>query len=80
VDADCAPTHLGPLVKALLEAGCEVRGDETTRWCDQRVQSATEQDWSTEYLDAIIAVRVVEGLDAAIEHIRRYGSRTRIAS
>jgi glutamate-5-semialdehyde dehydrogenase len=75
VDRDCAPTHLGPLVKALLEAGCEVRGDETTRRCDQRVQSATEQDWSTEYLDAVIAVRVVEGLDAAIEHIRRYGSR-----
>jgi glutamate-5-semialdehyde dehydrogenase len=75
VDADCAPTHLGPLVKALLEAGCEVRGDETTRRCDPRVQSATEQDWSTEYLDAIIAVRVVEGVDAAIEHIRRYGSR-----
>jgi glutamate-5-semialdehyde dehydrogenase len=75
VDRDCAPTHLGPLVKALLEAGCEVRGDETTRQCDPRVQSATEQDWSTEYLDAIIAVRVVEGVDAAIEHIRRYGSR-----
>jgi glutamate-5-semialdehyde dehydrogenase len=75
VDRGCAPTHLGPLVKALLEAGCEVRGDETTRQCDPRVRAATEQDWSTEYLDAIIAVRVVEGVDAAIEHIRRYGSR-----
>jgi glutamate-5-semialdehyde dehydrogenase len=75
VDRDCAPTHLGPLVNALLDAGCQVRGDETARGCDPRVQSASEQDWSTEYLDAIIAVRVVEGLDAAIEHIRRYGSR-----
>jgi glutamate-5-semialdehyde dehydrogenase len=75
VDRDCAPTHLGPLVSALLDAGCEVRGDETARGCDLRVQSASEQDWSTEYLDAIIAVRVVDGLDAAIEHIHRYGSR-----
>ncbi len=75
VDRGCAPTHLGPLVEALLEAGCEVRGDETTQGCDARVRPAMEKDWSTEYLDAIIAVRVVEGLDAAIEHIRRYGSR-----
>jgi glutamate-5-semialdehyde dehydrogenase len=75
VDRGCAPTHLGPLVRALLEAGCEVRGDETTRGCDERVRAATEQDWSTEYLDAIIAVRVVESSDAAIEHIGRYGSR-----
>jgi glutamate-5-semialdehyde dehydrogenase len=75
VDRGCAATHLGPLVRALLEAGCEVRGDETTRGCDERVRAASEQDWSTEYLDAIIAVRVVEGLDAAIEHIGRYGSR-----
>ena len=74
VDRGCAPTHLGPVVQALLEAGCEVRGDETTRRCDSRVQSATEEDWSTEYLDAVIAVRVVDGLDAAIEHIGRYGS------
>jgi glutamate-5-semialdehyde dehydrogenase len=75
VDRGCAPTHLGALVGALLEAGCEVRGDETTQACDERVRPAMEKDWSTEYLDAIIAVRVVEGLDAAIEHIRRYGSR-----
>src|ERR1700683_2949885 len=74
VDGGCAPTHLGPLVRALLEAGCEVRGDGTTQECDPRVRAATEQDWSTEYLDAIIAVRVVESSDAAIEHIRRYGS------
>ena len=75
VDRACAPTHLGPLVKALIEAGCEVRGDEAARACDERVRPVSEPDWSTEYLDAIIAVRVVEGIDAAIEHIRRYGSR-----
>ena len=75
VDRGCAPTHLGPLVRALLEAGCEVRGDATTQECNEHVRPATLQDWSTEYLDAIIAVRVVEGVDAAIEHIRRYGSR-----
>ena len=75
VDRGCAATHLGPLVKALLEAGCEVRGDATTQQCDEHVRPATEQDWSTEYLDAIIAVRVVEDAEAAIEHIRRYGSR-----
>ena len=75
VDRACAPTHLGPLVKALIEAGCEVRGDEAARACDERVRPVSEPDWSTEYLDAIIAVGVVEGIDAAIEHIRRYGSR-----
>ena len=75
VDRACAATHLAPLVTALLDAGCEVRGDETTRGVDPRVTSASEQDWYAEYLDAIIAVRVVEGLDAAIEHIRRYGSQ-----
>jgi glutamate-5-semialdehyde dehydrogenase len=75
VDRGCVATHLAPLVNALLEAGCEVRGDEITRGCDERVRPATLQDWSTEYLDAIIAVRVVEGIDAAIEHIRSYGSR-----
>jgi glutamate-5-semialdehyde dehydrogenase len=75
VDRGCAATHLGPLVRALLEAGCEVRGDDITQGADEHVRPATLQDWSTEYLDAIIAVRVVEGTDAAIEHIRRYGSR-----
>jgi glutamate-5-semialdehyde dehydrogenase len=75
VDRGCAATHLAPLVTALLEAGCEVRGDETTMRTDARVKAASEQDWSTEYLDAIIAVRVVDGLDAAIEHIGRYGSQ-----
>lgn len=75
VDRACAATHLGPLIKTLLDAGCEVRGDAASARAEQRVKSATEQDWYTEYLDAIIAVRVVDGVDAAIEHIRRYGSQ-----
>ena len=74
VDEACAATHLGPLVKALLDAGCEVRGDEAARKADPRVKPATEEDWYTEYLDAIIAVRVVKGVGAAIAHIRKYGS------
>jgi glutamate-5-semialdehyde dehydrogenase len=58
----------------LLDAGCEVRGDEATRSVDARVKPATEEDWSTEYLDAVISAKVVDGLDAAIAHIERYGS------
>ncbi|HEY1735108.1 MAG TPA: glutamate-5-semialdehyde dehydrogenase [Methylovirgula sp.] len=74
VDRACAATHLAPLVKMLLDAGCSVRGDAATQAVDPRVTSATEEDWSTEYLDAVIAARVVDGLDAAIAHIERYGS------
>jgi glutamate-5-semialdehyde dehydrogenase len=66
---------LAPLVKALLEAGCEVRGDAAARNVDPRVKRATEADWSTEYLDAIIAVKLVDGVDAAIAHIAKYGSQ-----
>jgi hypothetical protein len=58
----------------LIEAGCEIRGDEATRATDKRVVAATEQDWSTEYLDAILSVKVVDGLQAAIDHIERYGT------
>ncbi len=74
VDRACAATHLGPLVAMLIDAGCEVRGDEATVRLDARVKPATEQDWYAEYLDAIIAVRVVDGVDAAIAHIGQYGS------
>ncbi|MGH8308316.1 MAG: glutamate-5-semialdehyde dehydrogenase [Steroidobacteraceae bacterium] len=74
VDRACAATHLAPIVRELLDAGCEVRGDETVQKVDARVQPATEADWYTEFLDAIIAARVVEGVDAAIEHIEKYGS------
>jgi len=66
--------HLPALLGALLDAGCEVRGDAASQAADKRVRPATELDWSTEYLDKIIAVRVVSGVDAAIEHIGRYGS------
>jgi glutamate-5-semialdehyde dehydrogenase len=74
VDAAVVATHLAPVVKDLLDAGCEVRGDAAVQKVDARVKPATEQDWYTEYLDAIIAARVVDGVDAAIEHISKYGS------
>jgi glutamate-5-semialdehyde dehydrogenase len=75
VDRAAAPTHLAPLVKMLIEAGCEVRGDSDTQRVDSRVKVATEEDWPKEYLDAIIAVKVVDGIDEAIAHIARYGSQ-----
>jgi len=65
---------IGPVLQALLDAGCEVRGDETIQSLDARVVPATEADWSTEYLDAIIAAKVVDGVDEAIAHIAKYGS------
>jgi glutamate-5-semialdehyde dehydrogenase len=74
IDEACVGTHLVPIVRELLDAGCEVRGDERVQQADPRVVPATEQDWRTEYLDAIIAARVVDGVDEAIEHIARYGS------
>jgi len=74
VDEACVETHLAPLVRALLDAGCEVRGDATVRTVDPRVRPATEDDWYTEYLDAVIAAKVVAGVDDAIAHIARYGS------
>ena len=75
VDAKAPAGHLPALIAALLAAGCEVRGDAAARAADARVKPASEQDWSTEYLDAIIAVRTVDGIDAALEHIRKYGSQ-----
>jgi glutamate-5-semialdehyde dehydrogenase len=75
VDRACAATHLAPLIDTLLSAGCEVRGDQASAGVDARVKSATEEDWYAEYLDAIIAVRVVDDVDAAIAHIRQYGSQ-----
>jgi glutamate-5-semialdehyde dehydrogenase len=75
VDRNAPKDNLEPLVKALLEAGCEVRGDQATQKIDARVKPATEADWSTEYLDAVIAVKTVDGVDEAIRHIARYGSQ-----
>lgn len=74
VDRACARSHLKPLIEMLIGAGCEIRGDQATLAADKRVKPATEEDWSTEYLDAIIAVRVVDDAAAAIDHIERYGS------
>ena len=65
---------LRPLVEALIAAGCEVRGDADVQAVDARVKPASEPDWRTEYLDAIISAKVVDGLAAAIDHIERYGS------
>ncbi|HEX5844749.1 MAG TPA: glutamate-5-semialdehyde dehydrogenase [Rhodoplanes sp.] len=74
IDRAIAPQLLAPLVGMLIDAGCEVRGDADTQAADPRVRPATEQDWATEYLDAIIATKVVDGVDEAIAHIARYGS------
>ncbi len=74
VDRACAATHLKPLVAMLLDAGCDVRGDEAVQAAEPRVAEASEEDWRTEYLDAIISARVVDGLDAALAHIEAYGS------
>ncbi len=74
VDRQCAASHLGPLVTDLLEGGCEVRGDGEAMAIDQRVVAATEADWDTEYLDSIIAVKLVDGVAGAISHIDHHGS------
>ncbi|MDD3182099.1 MAG: glutamate-5-semialdehyde dehydrogenase [Alphaproteobacteria bacterium] len=74
VDHACAATHLAALITALLEAGCEVRVEHDSLALDPRLKLATESDWSTEYLEAIIAVKIVGGVDEAITHIEHYGS------
>jgi len=74
VDRACAATHLKPLLDTLIAAGCEVRGDAAVAAADGRAKPATEDDWATEYLDAIITVGLVDGVAAAIAHIERYGS------
>ena len=74
VDRAAAATQLVPLVRMLLDAGCAVRGDRDVQAADPRVTAATADDWSTEYLDAIIAAKVVDGVDEAIAHVERFGS------
>ena len=74
IDRSRAPDLLPGIIKALSEAGCEIRGDEETQALDKIVLKASEQDWDTEYLDAIISVKQVDGLDEAIDHINRHGS------
>ena len=74
VDQRARETHLPGLIEALLEAGCELRGDEVVCAVDPRVRPADEADWSTEYLDAVMAVRMVDGVEGALAHIEAYGS------
>ncbi|MCB1380642.1 MAG: glutamate-5-semialdehyde dehydrogenase [Alphaproteobacteria bacterium] len=75
VDRAGAPRHLRPVIEALINAGCEIRGDAETQAADPRVKPVSEEDWSTEYLDAIVSMRVVDGVDQAMDHIARYGSQ-----
>lgn len=74
VDRAVAETHLPPIAAALVERGCELRGDKAT--CDlvDGVIPATEEDWRTEYLDSILSIRIVDGIDAALDHISDYSS------
>ncbi len=75
VDKAIAEKALAPLIRVLITAGCEVRGDEETRAADAAVKPASAEDWSTEYLDAIVSMRVVDGVEAAMDHIARFGSQ-----
>jgi glutamate-5-semialdehyde dehydrogenase len=74
VDRASAPKTLKPLVEMLIDAGCEVRGDAVVQGVDARVKPAVDADWDTEYEDAIIAAKVVDGISDAIAHIHRHGS------
>jgi glutamate-5-semialdehyde dehydrogenase len=74
VDRAGEATLLKPLIGMLIDAGCEIRGDAAVQAADSRAKPASEADWSTEYLDAIMTAGVVDGVDAAIAHIQRYGS------
>jgi glutamate-5-semialdehyde dehydrogenase len=74
VDRDAAERLIPPVAKALTAAGCEIRGDDTVTALVADAIPATEADWSTEYLDAIVSIRTVDGIDEAVRHIERYGS------
>jgi len=74
IDRGALGTHFPPIADALVDAGCELRGDAEACAADTRLKPATDEDWTTEYLDAILSIRVVDGVDAAIEHITHYGS------
>ncbi len=75
VDRAAADRNLKAIIRALIDAGCEVRGDTDAQGADTRVKSASEEDWSTEYLDAIVSLKVVDGVEAAMAHIAKYGSQ-----
>jgi glutamate-5-semialdehyde dehydrogenase len=74
VDRSVRDSHLPMILDALADAGCAVRGDAETQYLDSRATEAGENDWRAEYLDAILAVRVVDGLDQAIDHVNTFGS------
>ena len=74
IDRAAVGAMLTPIVDGLIDAGCEVRGDAEAKAADERIIPATDEDWDTEYLDSIIAVKVVDGLSDAIDHITRHGS------
>lgn len=73
-DASIVQSHAAPILKDLLDAGCAVRADAALETLDPRIEPATDADWGTEYLEAIVSAKVVSGVHAAIEHINRYGS------
>ncbi|MFQ5468605.1 MAG: glutamate-5-semialdehyde dehydrogenase, partial [Kiloniellaceae bacterium] len=75
IDRAIAPTVLAPILGDLIAAGCEVRGDQAVCTAEPRAKAAQAADWDTEYLDAILSVRVVDGPEAALDHIARHGSR-----
>jgi glutamate-5-semialdehyde dehydrogenase len=75
VDRAAASGNLKPIIRTLIDAGCEVRGDAEAMAADAHVKPASEEDWSTEYLDSIVSLRVVNGVDEAMAHIAKYGSQ-----
>ncbi|MDA0338385.1 MAG: glutamate-5-semialdehyde dehydrogenase [Proteobacteria bacterium] len=74
IDRSVLGTHLRPITDDLIAAGCELRGDDAVRAVDDRILPASEEDWGTEYLDSILSIRAVDGIDAAMDHIAHYGS------
>lgn len=74
IDRDCVETHLAPLIDALKESGCEIRGDEDVALLDEEIIKANESDWSTEYLDAIVSIKIISDVEEAVQHINEYGS------
>ena len=74
IDKAAIHSHLPSIIDALVEKGCEIRGDAASREVDSRIQKAAEDDWHTEYLDSILAVKAVDGVGGAIDHIAQYGS------
>jgi len=75
IDKAGADKNLKPIIDALIDAGCSIRGGEIARAADERVEAASDEDWTTEYLDSIISMKVVDGVDGAMDHIAHFGSQ-----